>query len=72
MIAITEMAASAGSRTWRSFTVGLGRAYNLTCQAVKATSVAGRYMAPKGERRAVLGCCVFNNVIFTTGGYILL
>ena len=66
MIAITEMAALARSRTWRSFTVGLGHTYTLTCQAAKATSIAGQHMATKGERRAVLGCNAFNNVIFTT------
>lgn len=70
MIAITEMAALARSRTWRSFAVGLGHTYTFTCQAAKATSIAGQHMATKGKRRAVLGCCAFNNVIHTTDGYI--
>lgn len=54
MIAITEMA---GSRTWRSFTAGLGHTHTLTCQAAKATSISGQHMATKGKRKAVLGCC---------------
>lgn len=40
MIAITEMAALARSRTRRSFTVGLGHTYTFTCQAAKATSIS--------------------------------
>lgn len=60
------MAALARSRMWRSFTVGLGHTHNLTCQAAKATSIAGQHMATKGNRRAVLGCAAFSNVIFTT------
>ncbi len=70
MIAITEMAALARSRTWRSFAVGLGHTYTLTCQAAKATSMAGKHMAAKGKRRAVLGRCAFNNVIHTADGRI--
>lgn len=38
----------ARSRTWRSFTVGLGHSHTLTCQAAKATSIAG---AKRGHRR---------------------
>lgn len=59
-------AALASLRTQRSFTVGLGHTHSLTCQAAKATSIAGQHMATKGERRAVLGHFASNNVIFTT------
>ena len=72
MIAITEMAALSRLRTWRSFTVGLGHTYTLTCQAAKATSIAGQHKATKGTRRAVLGGDAINNVIFTTDRYIQL
>lgn len=43
---IAEMAVSARSRTWRSFTLGLGHVRTPTCQAA-ATSVSGQQMAAK-------------------------
>lgn len=49
MIAITEMAALARSRTWRSFAVGLGRAHTHICQASMGTSIAQQHGQEKAR-----------------------
>lgn len=63
------MAALARSRMWRSFSVGFGHPYTLTCQAEKATSKAGQHVATKGKRggcpwlRCIYHCHLHNRYI---------